>query len=148
MLEQVHEGLHAGSIDSPLIRKPMGDSGPLIMLGQMMDNPAPAVYFKMAADSGGSPPHAHDGWAMTIVLEGSWTVGGIEQKAGDITLAEPNVFYGPFEPGPDGVVGIEIFSSLQAVPPIWGEHANDPRVLAIGEISPGEMVIYPPPPDA
>lgn len=147
MLEEVFKGLHAGSYDSPLIRRPIGDSGPLMCLGQMMENPPCAIYFNMAAGSGIAPPHAHDGWALTVVLKGSWKVGDIWQKVGDVTLAEPNIFYGPFEPGPEGVHGLEIFSSMQAVPPLWGEYTNDPWVKKLEEsnIDPSDVVIYPPP---
>jgi hypothetical protein len=148
MLEEVAKGLHAGSCRSPLIERPIGDSGPLMLMGQMMENPPCAIYFNMKGGSGIAPPHAHDGWALTLVLKGSWKVGEIWQKEGDVTLAEPNIFNGPFEPGPEGVYGLEIFSSLQAVPPIWGEYANDPWVLKMAETAAEDaanLVIYPPP---
>ena len=143
MLHEESKGFHVGNWDSPRTSFPMGQGGPMLCLGAPDDPNRPvAVWFSMGHEGGGSPPHAHSGWALTVVLSGSWKVAGIEQSPGEASLAEPNVFYGPFEPGPDGVVGVEIFENMDAVGAIWGEYAEDPRVLALGDYK-GEMAIYP-----
>jgi hypothetical protein len=63
-----------------------------------------------------------------VVLEGPWSAGGVEYGPGDIIIVEPNVIYGPFEPGPNGVFAVEYFENQAALPPIWDE--NDPDVKA------------------
>jgi len=64
-----------------------------------------------------------------VVIEGSWIAGGIEYFTGQMVIVEPNVVYGPFECGKDGVTCIEFFEHQDAVPPIWDE--ADPAVQAV-----------------
>jgi hypothetical protein len=73
-----------------------------------------------------APAHAHSGWSCTVVLEGSWIAGGVEYGPGEMIIVAPNVTYGPFDPGPNGVLCVEFFENQAALPPIWDD--NDPDV--------------------
>jgi hypothetical protein len=113
-------------------RRMVGDVSPLFLLGAEGTTRPCWVQSRMEHGQT-SPPHAHSGWTCTVVIGGSWRVGGQEMSKGQMVLVEPDVEYGPFEPGPDGVEIVEIFADEAAVEPIWGEHAQDPRVLALNE---------------
>jgi hypothetical protein len=143
VFKEITQGVHFGRWDEPVFTSPMSTNGPLLCLGQTGDASRPTLlWFKMNPDDSGAPPHSHDTWAMTIVLEGSMTVGDVVQKPGDVMICEPNVFYGPFEPGPEGVVGFEFFSTMAGVQALWGDAENDPRVLALGDYA-GAVPTYP-----
>src|SRR5260370_42457806 len=75
-----------------------------------------------------SLPHAHSGWTCTVVIEGSWYVGGELFTAGQMVIVEPDIEYGPFEPGEDAVTILEVFENEAAMEAIWREHAAGPRV--------------------
>ena len=107
----------------------LGEGSPLYCLGPPGARRACFVQFRMESGQT-APPHAHHGWACTVVLEGWWMVNGIKQGPGEMVMIEPGVEYGPFEPGPDGVTGIEFFEHEDATIADWGDYADDPRVVA------------------
>lgn len=107
----------------------LGEGSPLYCLGHPGTTRAGFVHFRMESHQS-APPHSHSGWACTVVLDGSWTVGDVVQGPGEMMLIEPGVEYGPFQPGPDGVTGIEFFENEAATVAQWGTHADDPRVVA------------------
>lgn len=96
------------------------------------NNPAsPAVTYVRIEPHETAPRHAHPGWTINVVIEGSCRLADfpdIELKPGHVLTAEPNVQYGPVYPGPEGVSLFEIFDSLQARPPVWDD-PNDPVAL-------------------
>lgn len=136
MRETEIKGVHAINWNENRKTRSMGEGSPVICLGHVGEKRPCFVHFRME-EGQTSPPHAHSGWACTVVLEGSWKVGGVEQKAGEMYLVEPGVEYGPFEPGPDGVVGIEFFSDEESTAPIWDE--SDPRVVELYESMGGDF---------
>ena len=114
-------------------RHPQGGPGHEIatLFSQVIGDPGDpgAPRFVHARMAPGSPPrlwHSHPGWTTTIVVEGTITIEGIRLTEGQMLVVEPNVFYGPIEPGPNGAAFIEIFSDERATDSEWDE--TDPRV--------------------
>jgi hypothetical protein len=103
-----------------------------VPLGQEDDPGCPAIHRVKSKPGQVAARHAHPGWALTIIVSGSATIGGDDYGPGDLLLAEPLAQYGPLVPGPDGVETIEVFESDNLINPIWDD-PNDPLALALWE---------------
>ena len=113
-------------------RQRKGTASTIFTFGPPEKDPSQPCWLNCRFEPGWrSPAHAHDGWTCTVVLEGSWLCGGVEYGPGDIITVPPNVTYGPFDPGPNGVVAVEFFENQAAMAPIWDE--DDPEVKAVLE---------------
>ena len=82
-----------------------------------------------------APRHAHAGWTINIVVEGSCRLEDFPDVVlgpGHILTCEPNLQYGPVIPGPQGVTLFEIFDRPETRPPIWSD-PDDPVCVAYEE---------------
>ena len=112
-------------------RQRHGATSPVFVFGPTEDVTR-TVWLQFKYEPGWvAPIHAHSGWTATIILEGTFFAGGVEYSPGSIIQVEPNVHYGPFETGPNGVTCLELFENQAALPPIWDE--SDPDVIAVME---------------
>jgi hypothetical protein len=119
-------------------RRPHGRPGGVIasLFSLVVGDPADpsAARFTHARMEPDGPPrlwHAHDDWTVSIVLEGSIEVEGVQLTAGQLVLVEPGVPYGPLIPGPQGATVLEIFATAAATTTRWD--SDDPRVTAYRE---------------
>ncbi len=81
-------------------------------LGGPTDLDCPAVTYVRIEPHQSGPRHAHAGWTVNVVIEGSCRMGEIALAPGDVLTCAPNVQYGPLVPGPDGVT---LFGDLRQV---------------------------------
>jgi hypothetical protein len=60
--------------------------------------------------------HGHECYRVEVLIQGSLTVeGGQVLAPGDVSVTEPNVFYGPHIAGPEGSLSVEIFAQSKFV---------------------------------
>ena len=70
--------------------------------------------------------HQHSTGHIEVVLEGILTVGGREERPGDVRVVPAFTSYGPLQAGPEGCKCLEIFPSREGVIPI----VDDPGEMA------------------
>lgn len=128
------EGVHETDWIDDLTVTPMSTQKRFFM-GHDGDRGRPNFMWATMEQGQTSPRHAHRGWSCTVILDGSFVIGGVEFTAGQMLIVEPDVVYGPFEPGPDGVTLVEYFEHEDAIPPVWDE--SDPRVQELYAASEG-----------
>jgi hypothetical protein len=110
-------------------RQRNGSSSRVFPLGAKDDTERPC-WLQFKYEPGWvAPVHAHSGWTCTVIIEGSWFAAGVEYFPGQMVMVAPNVQYGPFKTGPNGVTAFELFENQAALPPIWDE--SDPDVQAV-----------------
>jgi quercetin dioxygenase-like cupin family protein len=93
------------------------------LLGAKDASNCPSVTYVRLEPHQAGPRHAHDGWTINVVIEGSCRMGDLALAAGDVLTCAPNKQYGPLTPGPNGVTLLEIFDKLSGRSPIW----DDPK---------------------
>ena len=83
------------------------------------------------------PPRRHREWRGVLVLDGSLKVGTERLTKDNLLIAEPNVEYGPLEPGPSGAHVLEFVRKAAAVPCVYrDQYRTDPRYAAVLARSP------------
>ena len=122
MIEQA-AGVFVGSWREELTHSPWS-SFREFRLGGPADHDCPAVTYVRIEPHQSGPRHAHAGWTINIVIEGSCCMGEIVLAPGDVLTCAPNVQYGPLVPGPDGVTLLEIFDRLSGRPPVWDDPSD------------------------
>jgi anti-sigma factor ChrR (cupin superfamily) len=99
----------------PEALKPLAQGGlgaSYFLLGAEKDNPPTVIALRMAPNWT-TVRHAHEGWRMEIVVQGTLDVGERVLKPGDVMLSEPGEAYGPHTAGPEGCVTFEVFTSYR-----------------------------------
>ena len=107
---------------TPLVRVSKAERVPLSIFAMgdpnKPDTPAFAV-FKLHANSV-LPRHSHPCERFEVIVAGSMQAvgpadGGRVLREGDVMLASPNEFYGPYLVGPDGLTVIEYFGAIRGL---------------------------------
>jgi hypothetical protein len=94
----------------PLTEGGLGAS--YFLMGRQSENPPTVIALRMGP-GWTTVRHAHEGWRMEIVVQGTLDVGERILKAGDVMLSEPGEAYGPHTAGPDGCVTFEVFANYR-----------------------------------
>jgi hypothetical protein len=104
----------------------------LTLMGDPADSPATAVLLKM-------PPghvldrHAHATHRVEVVVSGSVILpDGRVMRPGDVSISQPNEFYGPLTAGEEGSLSVEIFASSAGLAPIPADD-EDTNVAALAD---------------
>jgi len=95
-----------------------GQAWARFVLGGEDDPTAPQIWFIRLPPNHVTERHYHNVHRLDLILEGSYTLEGVERKKGDITVSPAGKMYGPIVHGPEGSLQMEIFadgSKLQAI---------------------------------
>ena len=125
-----NEGVQFSSFDSAeRLETPVGDAA-LWQLGYDEDPSRPGFMHVRWGPGEGSPEHRHKSWTANVVLKGPLRIGDKWYERGDVTIFEPNIWYGPIEAGPEGAELLEIHATIPGVEAIWRD-LDDPEVRKV-----------------
>lgn len=102
---------------SPL-EKP-GQEWARFILGAPDEPNAPQIWFIRLPPNYVVGRHYHNVHRIDVVLQGSYTLDGVERKEGDITVFPAGKMYGPIIHGPEGSLQMEIFADGSKLQPIF-----------------------------
>jgi hypothetical protein len=100
------------------LEKP-GQEWARFVLGGQEDANAPQIWFIKLPPNYVVGRHYHNVHRIDVVLQGSYTLDGVERKAGDITVFPAGKTYGPIVHGPEGSVQMEIFADGSKLQPVF-----------------------------
>jgi hypothetical protein len=105
------------------------------------NNPGRGVLLDTRLQPGENyPPRWHQEWRALLVMDGSMKVGETKISKNDMVIVEPNIEFGPFEPGPQGVHLLEVTRTAAAAACVYREkYRNDPRYKALLARSPDTL---------
>jgi hypothetical protein len=88
-----------------------------VMGDDIEDREAPVASLLWLPPNDVLPRHAHDCHRVEVIVRGSLTVDGQIMHPGDVSVSQPNEFYGPHIAGPTGSLSVEIFSKATGLVP-------------------------------
>jgi hypothetical protein len=94
---------------------PRGLKWSLLDFGPGHDEHRPAVLVVQYAASCKIRPHYHGCDYISVMVEGSMTVGGKAHEVGSIRIVKAGTGYGPLVAGPDGCTVLDIFADRTGV---------------------------------
>jgi hypothetical protein len=112
---------YLGSLGDAKMWQPLEKEGQewvRFILGAPDEPNAPQIWFIRLPPNHVTERHYHNVHRLDLLLDGSYTLEGVERKKGDITVFSAGKMYGPIVHGPEGSLQMEIFadgSKLQAI---------------------------------
>jgi hypothetical protein len=96
-----------------------------VMGEDVEDKEAPVASLLWLPPNDVLPRHSHDCFRVEVMVRGSLTVEGQILHPGDVSVSQPNEFYGPHIAGPTGSLSVEIFSKATGLSPTMEDHPDE-----------------------
>jgi hypothetical protein len=96
-----------------------------VMGEDIEDKEAPVASLLWLPPNDVLPRHSHDCYRVEVMVRGSLTVEGQILHPGDVSVSQPNEFYGPHIAGPTGSLSVEIFSKATGLLPTMEDDPDE-----------------------